>query len=66
MDAETFKDSAAAQRPLIATAEAKTLGVGAMTVQRWQALVQQLSDLKVIAKPVDAQASFVQPAGSNP
>ena len=66
MDAETFKDSAAAQKPLIETAETKTLGVGAMTVERWQALVQQLSELKVIVKSVDAQASFVEAAGGNP
>jgi NitT/TauT family transport system substrate-binding protein len=66
MDAQTFKDSAAAQKPLIETGQTKTLGVGAMTVQRWQALVQQLSDLKVITKPVDAQASFVEAAGGNP
>jgi NitT/TauT family transport system substrate-binding protein len=58
MDAKTFKDSAEAQKPLIETANTKRLGLGAMTVERWQTLVQQLLELKVIEKPVDPQASF--------
>ena len=58
MDAKTFKDSAEAQKPLIEPAETKRLGLGAMTVERWQTLVQQLLELKVIEKPVDPQASF--------
>jgi NitT/TauT family transport system substrate-binding protein len=58
MDAQTFKDSAAAQQPLIENTETKRLGLGAMTLDRWQTLVQQLVDLKVIDKPVDAHSCF--------
>jgi NitT/TauT family transport system substrate-binding protein len=60
MDAQTFKDSAAAQKPLIESADTKRLGLGAMTLDRWQTLVQQLVELKVIAKPVDAQTCFAE------
>ncbi len=59
MDAQTFKDSAAAQKPLIESADTKRLGLGAMTLDRWQTLVQQIVELRVIDKPVDAQASFL-------
>jgi NitT/TauT family transport system substrate-binding protein len=59
MDAQTFKESAEAQKPLIENADTKRLGLGAMTLERWQTLVQQLVELKVIDKSVDAQASFL-------
>jgi NitT/TauT family transport system substrate-binding protein len=58
MDAETFKESAEAQKPLIESADTKRAGLGAMTLERWQTLVKQLVDLKVIDKPVDAQSAF--------
>jgi NitT/TauT family transport system substrate-binding protein len=58
MDAETFKDSAAAQKPLIESADTRRLGLGAMTLERWQTLVQQLADLKVIAKAVEPRSCF--------
>ena len=58
MDAQTFKDSAAAQKPLIENPDTKRLGLGAMTLDRWQTLVQQLVELNVIDKPVDALATF--------
>ena len=64
MDAKTFKDSAKAQKPLIETGDTKRLGLGAMTIERWQMLVQQLVDLKVINNQVDAQASFAEPTKS--
>lgn len=48
MDLDTFKKSAAAQVPLIETAEAKTNGLGSMTAERWTLLVSQLKNLKVI------------------
>ena len=60
MDAQTFKDSAAAQKPLIESSETKRLGLGGMTLDRWQTLVQQLVELKVIDKPVNTQASFLE------
>jgi len=58
MDAQTFIESAAAQKPLIENAETKRSDLGAMTLERWQTLVQQLVDLKVIDKPVDAHSCF--------
>jgi NitT/TauT family transport system substrate-binding protein len=61
MDAETFKESAEAQKPLIESADTKRLGLGAMTLERWQTLVKQLVELKVIDKPIDAQSAFFEP-----
>lgn len=53
MDAETFRDAAAAQKPLIEDAQTKKLGQ--MTRERWETLGRQLLDLGVIDKvpPVD-------------
>jgi len=60
MDAQTFKESAEAQKPLLENTDTKRLGLGAMTLERWQTLVAQLVELKVIDKPVGAQANFVE------
>ena len=60
MDAQTFKASAAAQKPLIESSDTKRLGLGTMTLDRWQTLVQQLVKLKVIDKRVDPQSCFLQ------
>ncbi len=60
MDAQTFKESAEAQKPLIESADTKRLGLGAMTLERWQTLVRQLVELKVIDKGVDAQTNFAE------
>lgn len=50
MDAETFTKSAAAQVALIETAETKQKGLGLMTNERWQSLISQLKELKIIKK----------------
>ena len=55
MDAATFAAAAAAQRPLIDTGVA----VGSMTGERWGALAKQLTELKVLTKPVDVSTAFV-------
>jgi NitT/TauT family transport system substrate-binding protein len=60
MDARTFAESAAAQKPLIETADAKRLGLGTMVRDRWQTLIQQLVGLKVIDKAIHAQEVFVE------
>ena len=60
MDSQTFKESAEAQKPLIESADTKRLGLGAMRLERWQTLVQQLLELKVIDKAADAQANFAE------
>jgi len=59
MDARTFAESAAAQKPLIETDETRKAGPGVMTNQRWQTLAQQLADLKVIEKAPPAEECFV-------
>jgi NitT/TauT family transport system substrate-binding protein len=59
MDLETFRESAAAQRPLIETDETKQHGLGVMTEQRWQTLVDQLVELGVIPQRMDARQVFV-------
>ena len=61
MDAQTFTDSAKAQQPLIETPAARTDGIGSMTRERWQTLIDQLADLGLIDQKPDAQACFVQP-----
>ena len=57
MDAQTFAASAQAQIGLIKTAGIKHLGE--MSLSRWQTLVGQLRDLKVIKTQVSAQGLFV-------
>ena len=58
MDAQTFRDSAAAQVELIRTKDAET--IGAMSLARWQTLVDQLTELKVVKGGVDARGLFVE------
>ena len=62
MDARTFTESAAAQKPLIVGDKEPRPAIGSMTKERWQTLVQQLSDLKVIEKAPPAEECFVAPA----
>ncbi len=59
MDLATFAQSAAAQKPLIATAE-----VGSMTLDRWQTLCNQLAELKVVQAAPDAAKCFVPMAST--
>jgi NitT/TauT family transport system substrate-binding protein len=58
MDADTFKQSAEAQKYLIETAETKKDGLGSMTAARWTALSTQLVDLKQIKKPAEVSSHF--------
>ena len=60
MDAQTFIESAEAQKPLIETDETRKLGLGAMTESRWKTLIGQLLDLKVIDKPLTAEECFLE------
>jgi NitT/TauT family transport system substrate-binding protein len=55
MAPETFLAAAAAQKPLIETAETKANGLGTMTRERWETLARQLVDLAIIEKapPID-------------
>jgi len=55
MDAETFTKSAALQKALIETAETKQKGLGFMSRERWQSLITQLKELKIIQKDLKPQ-----------
>jgi NitT/TauT family transport system substrate-binding protein len=57
MDAATFKAAAESQVSLI---RGGGKPIGEMTVGRWQELVEQLADLKIITKKPAAQDCFVQ------
>ena len=59
MDAQTFTDAAAAQEPLIETAETAQRGLGTMTLARWEELCRQLEELKVVEKAPPATACFL-------
>lgn len=59
MDAATFTAAAEAEKTLIETAETKQAGLGSMTDHRWDALAQQLVDLKVIDRPIPAKECYV-------
>ncbi|MGH7213398.1 MAG: ABC transporter substrate-binding protein [Tepidisphaeraceae bacterium] len=61
MDAQTFKDSAEVQKPLIETDETKQHGLGHMTTERWKTLIDQMVEHKAIDQPVPAQDCFVAP-----
>jgi NitT/TauT family transport system substrate-binding protein len=52
MDADTFKEAAAAQKALIEGGDASK-GAGAMTKDRWETLAKQLTDLGVLKKAPD-------------
>ena len=56
MDADTFKQAAAAQKPLIETGSTP---VGSMSADRWSQLAQQLVQLKVIDAAPPAEQCFV-------
>jgi NitT/TauT family transport system substrate-binding protein len=60
MDQATFAAAADAQKPLIENDDSKRDGLGTMTLERWQTLVQQLLDLKVIDGSIKAQDCFLE------
>jgi NitT/TauT family transport system substrate-binding protein len=48
MDAATFAEVAEAQRPLIESDDTRARGLGAMRLERWKTLVEQLVAIKAI------------------
>ena len=56
MDAATFAAAAEAQKPLIQPDE--KMAIGSMTKQRWETLIRQLVDLKIVTEPLRAQECF--------
>ena len=59
MDAETFRLAAEAQRPLIETEFTHQHGLGAMALERWTDLGEQLRELALVDRPPDAASCFV-------
>jgi NitT/TauT family transport system substrate-binding protein len=58
MDAATFAEVAEAQKPFIETDDTRRDGLGSMTKQRWETLVQQLKDLGDIPQATPAEECF--------
>ncbi|RYZ64942.1 MAG: ABC transporter substrate-binding protein, partial [Proteobacteria bacterium] len=58
MDAETFRESAEAQKYLIQTVQTKASGLGSMSEARWKVLIDQLVDLKVVKTPAETLTHF--------
>jgi NitT/TauT family transport system substrate-binding protein len=59
LDTQTLGSAAEAQKVLIETEDSKHDGLGSMKQARWQALADQLLDLKIIDKPAGAADLFV-------
>ena len=60
LDSATLSAAAEAQKPLIENADSKQHGLGSMQRVRWQALADQLLDLKFLDKPASVADSFQQ------
>ncbi|HEY0465497.1 MAG TPA: ABC transporter substrate-binding protein [Polyangiaceae bacterium] len=58
LDAATLRAAAEAQKPLIENEDSKQHGLGSMQPARWQALADQLLDLKFLDKPASVADSF--------
>jgi NitT/TauT family transport system substrate-binding protein len=65
MDGETFRLAAEAQKPLIEDASAKQHGIGAMSLERWTQLGEQLRELGLIGQAVKPQQCFVDADASS-
>jgi NitT/TauT family transport system substrate-binding protein len=59
MDAEALAASAEAQKPLIEDAETKASGLGSMQRARWETLVNELAELKLIEQKPNVDELFV-------
>jgi NitT/TauT family transport system substrate-binding protein len=58
MDAATFAEVAEAQRPFIETEDTAQIGLGGMTRERWEKLIQQLHGLGDIPEPLSPEDCF--------
>jgi NitT/TauT family transport system substrate-binding protein len=61
MDAETLKQSAEAQKPLILNQESQKIGLGGMTRERWRTVSEQLKSLKLVTQIDPPENYFYQP-----
>lgn len=67
MDAATMAESARVQTALIVNDETRHAGLGCMTAARWQALIDQLAEIKAIDQPITAAECFMPtPAPTTP
>jgi NitT/TauT family transport system substrate-binding protein len=62
MDAETFRQAAEVQKPLIETEATQRSGLGSMTRERWAELITQLHELDLVHGALDPDTCFVNPA----
>jgi NitT/TauT family transport system substrate-binding protein len=60
MSQETFAAAADTQKPMVETNNPAELG--SMQAERWQTLMQQLVELKVIDQPLDVKSIYYQPS----
>ena len=58
MDAETFAAAAKAQEELVSPRMVDDFVIGSMTAARWQTLIDQLVDLKIVKNPPKATECF--------
>lgn len=65
MDAETFREGAEVQRPLIEDEFAKRNGIGAMSLDRWATLAKQLRELGLVDREVDPASCFASESFSD-
>ncbi len=61
MDPETLALAAKTQAPLVESEQARTSGLGSMTVDRWRVLADQLKAIGVIDEVQDPERYFLQP-----
>jgi NitT/TauT family transport system substrate-binding protein len=58
MDAETFAEVAEVQKPFIDTDATRRFGLGTMSQQRWETLIEQLKELGDIPQTIPADECF--------
>jgi NitT/TauT family transport system substrate-binding protein len=58
MDPVAFAEGAAAQRPLLESADTSARGLGAMSETRWDTLAKQLLELGIVERPVPGRECF--------
>ncbi len=59
LDLATYAESAEVQKPLIETALTRKQGLGAMTLEHWKKMADQLLELKLLTKKADVKSAFM-------
>jgi len=57
----TFNEVSLVQKPFIETQETKKMGLGVMSLRRWETLYHQLIELKLVNPNMDARSFFQAP-----